>query len=157
MSSRQQKLQDEIIELSVSNDFAQAKNEWEFSSYSEASSDEDNNCLCGQDIKRLFYLRNHKNDSMALVGCVCITKFVDENLGMYCDQIGKVVDKVKTDKYYRSKDITVLQHCRNNNIINDWEFNFMKSIKSKRNLTMKQLNCVDKINKKMIEHLTIKK
>jgi hypothetical protein len=157
MAAREAKLIAGMLPMSESNDWADAKSEWEFSHTTRDDRDT-NHCLCGQAIKNLCYLTNRKNAACVLVGCVCVQKFVNEDLGTFCLNVCKYVDNVRVNESYRARDV-VLKYCYENRAITQWELNFLNSIQNKQlgKLTANQIVCLTKLNKKMILYITTKK
>lgn len=65
-----ERLKEHILPLSVSNNFYQAREEWEL--IGVEVSEEFDNCPCGQAIKEHCYIRNKRNGHKTYVGNVCI-------------------------------------------------------------------------------------
>uniref|UniRef100_A0AC34RDV8 Uncharacterized protein n=1 Tax=Panagrolaimus sp. JU765 TaxID=591449 RepID=A0AC34RDV8_9BILA len=75
MSANFSRLQKEIISRSRSNRWNDAKLEWELKFIYKSN---DETCLCGQKpISELCVLRNNENGNEAVVGNVCVKKFMD--------------------------------------------------------------------------------
>lgn len=65
----------ELISKSVSNNYFEALDEWEWL-YTVSNEDE---CLCGKTIFNLNYMENRHKGTEIIVGSVCVNKFMKEN------------------------------------------------------------------------------
>ncbi len=138
------KLQQEIISLSISKNWNEAKKEWSLNTIFF----EKENCLCGQNIYECCELVNVLNQNSCIVGNVCVNKFLE----LQSDSIFKSVKKVNSNnkKYFNNE---ALQYSFTKGWINEWELKFYKSIIDKKNLTEKQLYIKSKINKLIVDKI----
>ncbi len=139
-----QQLAREIIALSESSNWDRAKQEWKLENI--YISDEAQTCLCGHwPIKELCYLGNSKNGNEAIVGNVCVNKF----MGISSDKIFAAIKRVAKDPN-KSLNIEAIDVGFNNGWINEWESDFYIDILRKRNLTSKQADKKRQINRKFV-------
>ncbi len=140
----QQKLSREIIELSVSNNWDEAKLEWKLLRI--YMSDEQEYCLCGHyPIREVCVLLNKKNDRVTEVGNICVNKFLD----IPTDRIFTSIKRIVKD-CTKSVNAHVIEYAHDMNAINNWEREFYMDIMRKRILSTKQSNIKEKINKKLL-------
>lgn len=140
------KLTEEILKLSVSQYWDNAKLEWYFES--AYVSDDKQTCLCGHyPIVNICVIKNRENKNITEVGNCCINKF----LGI--DDANKIFISIKRLKkdIEKSMSIEVIEYLKSKNLINDFEFDFYKDIHRKRNLTDKQLEIKKRVNKKLLD------
>ena len=140
------KLTNEIIKLSDSDYWNDAKLEWEFeyAYYSE----ELETCLCGHyPIKNVCVIKNKENNKQTEVGNCCVNKFLD------IDDGNKIFISIKRLKDDLSKSMSpeVLEFMNNKKIISDFEYKFYQDTIRKRKLSDKQLGIREKINQKLLD------
>jgi hypothetical protein len=71
------RLAQEIVALSVADNWSEAKREWGLVSVFITAPDECATCLCGHSpIRELCLIRNRENGAEAIVGNVCVTRFL---------------------------------------------------------------------------------
>jgi hypothetical protein len=140
------KLTQEILKLSVSQNWDIAKNEWVF--ISAYRSDDSQVCLCGHNpIFNICVIKNKINEKSTEVGNCCINKFLD------IDDANNIFDSIKRIKadITKSMSIGALEYLKSKNIINDYEYTFYGNIINKRKLSDKQIPIKKKINVKLLE------
>lgn len=139
------KLTEEIIALSESENWAFAKNEWEFT-YAYMS-EEFQTCLCGRyPIHQICVLKNSENSNETEVGNCCVNKF----LGIEsANKIFTSVKRIKDDSS-RSMSIEVLEYLLEKKAISPSDYDFYSDIIKKRKFSYKQLEWKKRINKKLI-------
>jgi hypothetical protein len=103
--------------------------------------------LCGHSIYNICIIENLKNGNKAEVGNCCVKKFMDVDIG---DKVILSINRIKKDITKGLNKIT-LDYLYDNNIINDWEYNFSLNTKLKRRLSGKQLDIRKKINNKFLK------
>lgn len=81
------KLSKEIVELSVSNKWVEAKTEWDVIIKTESVG----HCICGQKIIHEFTIKNKHNNNRVIVGSTCVDHF--ENIEMIKQK--KKLNKIK--------------------------------------------------------------
>ena len=104
-----------IVELSEADDWDRARMEWEIEDiYIQREPD---TCLCGHyPIKELCVLRNRKNHNGAIVGNVCVKKFMK----LSSDRMFAAIKRVTLDGS-KALNAHVIEHARAKRWINDWE------------------------------------
>ncbi|MEH6354236.1 hypothetical protein [Pseudomonas sp. 3JA] len=140
-------LTEEILALSQSASWDEAKLEWTLHNIYEA--DEFETCLCGHyPIKEICVLQNKKNLNMATVGNCCVKKFI----GLPSDLIFQAVKRVRKDES-KSLNLEAINHAYTRGWINEWEYKFSINTMSKRKLSDKQLATRMKVNEKMLNNM----
>ena len=141
------KLFEEIIALSQSKNWEQAKLEWTLETI--YFGDGEDSCLCGHfPIVELCQLTNKINQNTAIVGNCCVNKF----LGLPSAQLFQALKRVRRD-ITKSFNAEAIYHARTKGWINEWEYNFYLDILRKRNLSEKQLNKKTHINEKILKFI----
>lgn len=137
-------LQQEIIALSESSIWSEAKDEWEVESIYKVS--EPQTCLCGHyPIIEICSLQNLKNGNTATVGNTCVNKF----MGLFSDKIFQAVKRIQKDNT-KSLNKEAIKYAYTKKWITDWENDFYKDTMFKRNLSLKQAKKRIIINKKIL-------
>lgn len=142
--SNKYKLIEEITSLSQSKIWLLVKLEWELDYiYFES---EPETCLCGHfPIIEVCVLRNRHNRNTAIVGNICVKKFI----GLPSDNIFQAIKRITKDEE-KSLNLETIKYAHNKNWISDKDFNFYSDIYRKRYLTSKQLNWKVKINQRVL-------
>jgi hypothetical protein len=143
MSNR---LTDEIIALSNSKDWDNAKLEWNFEyAYQNPNFQ---SCLCGHyPIKNICVIKNLKNSSKTEIGNCCVKKFLGILEG---DNFFNSIKKIKIDLSKRMhKD--VLYYLYEKKVLNQFEYEFYMDTIRKIKLSEKQLAIRVRINQKFID------
>lgn len=134
----------EIIQLSNSRTWDEAKIEWALDEIYET--DEPETCLCGHfPIIEICILKNRINGNGATVGNCCVKKFI----GLPSDKIFQAVKRIRKDGS-KSLNAEALAHARGKGWINDWEHRFYLDIMRKRILTSAQARKKAEVNEKML-------
>lgn len=139
------KLIERILNLSEAKVWQHAKREWELESVYEE--DEPDTCMCGHyPINEICLLRNKENGNSAIVGNVCVKKF----LRLPSGPIFAAVKGVKrgSRKSFNAETIN-LAHRRG--WINQWETDFYVDTMRKRKLTEKQSAKRTQVNEKILK------
>ena len=140
------KLTEEIIKLSNSDFWNEAKNEWNFE-YAYQS-EEFQTCLCGHyPIKNICVLKNKINKNETEVGNCCINKFLGIEDG---NKIFLSIKRLKED-LTKSMSPEVLEYLNKKKVLSDFDYSFYKDTIRKRKLSEKQLNIRKRINQKLID------
>jgi hypothetical protein len=140
------KLTEEILKLSDSNNWEQAKIEWTFE-YAYCS-EELQSCLCGHyPIKNICVLKNSKNTNTTEVGNCCVNKF----LGI--DDGNKIFTSIKRLKEDLSKSMSpeVLEFLHSKKVLSEYEYGFYLDTIRKRSLSHKQKEIRKRINQKFLD------
>ena len=143
-------LTNELLKLSNSQKWDDAKLEWDVIDIEKAEDPE--TCLCGHfPILEICTISNTKNKKEARVGNCCVKKFNNKS-----DKIFRAVAKVKKD-FEKSVNSETLNLALKNTWINAKEHKFYMDILRKRKLSEKQMNWKIAINKKITLRTTKRK
>ena len=133
-----------IIQLSVADTWDEAKLEW--SLFDVFKEEEPDTCFCGHyPIHENCVLLNCKNSNRAIVGNVCVKKF----LGLPSDKIFQGINRIALDNE-RSLNAEAIDHAHGKDWINDWERKFYLDTMRKRNLSGRQKEKRIQINDKVL-------
>lgn len=136
------KLTAELLKLSHSQKWDEAKLEWELVGIEKVEDAEE--CLCGHyPILEICSIKNSKTLKESRVGNCCVKKFNNKS-----DKIFRSVAKIRKNAE-KSFNAETLEWAKNIKWINDWEYKFYINILRKRNLSIKQLEIKKSINKKI--------
>lgn len=136
----QYKLSREIIKLSQSKDWIQAKLEWSLHNVWESS--EPQECICGHfPIIEICEIKNKLNGNIAEVGNSCVKKF----MGLPSNSVFRALKRVRKDisKSLNKEAIELVFHKK---LINDWERAVYLNIMRKRKLSEKQVQVKREVN-----------
>lgn len=137
-----------IIARSVSSQWQQAKHEWILDQVYRQ--DEPDTCLCGHyPIIEICVLRNRHNGNLAVVGNVCVKKF----LGLPSDLIFQALKRVAKDPDKPLNEAAV-SHAFAKQWINQWEHDFCLDTMRKRSLSDKQMAKRRQINLQLLARTT---
>jgi len=143
------KLTTELLKLSQSQKWDEAKLEWELIDIEKVEEPEE--CLCGHyPILEICSIKNNKTSNESRVGNCCVKKFNNKS-----DKIFRSVAKIRKD-VEKSVNAETLDWAFRSKWIGDWEYKFYIDILRKQNLSVKQLEKKKSINKK-IENKVSKK
>lgn len=138
------KLTAEILRLSNAANWAAAKSEWSLAEVYE--SEEPDQCLCGHfPIIEICVIWNKRNGNKAIVGNVCVSKFLD----LPSDNIFRSLKRIAKDDTL-SLSVDAINHAHAKNWMNDWEKIFSLDTRRKRNMTQKQMEKRIQINEKVL-------
>ncbi len=141
------KLTADIVALSQGDIWDIAKLEWDLSEIYQT--EEPDTCLCGHfPIIEICILKNKFNHNLATVGNCCVKKFI----GLPSDKIFQAVKRIGKDNQ-KSLNAEAIQHGKNKNWLNNWEYDFYMDIMRKRKLSSKQLQKKTQINQKFIDKM----
>jgi len=139
------KLIEEIINLSDANTWDKAKLEWHLEEVYRQ--DKPDTCLCGHfPINEICVLHNRVNGSRTEVGNVCVKKF----LGLPSDTIFQALRRIAVDDT-RAINAETIEHAFKKRWINEWEKKFYFDTMRKRKLTQRQLKKRIEINHSIIK------
>lgn len=112
------KLAREIVALSAADRWDRARLEWQIEDiYIQP---EPETCLCGHfPINELCVLRNTKNGNAAVVGNVCVKKFME----LRSDKMFDAIKRVAADET-RALNVEAIEHAFARSWINKWERDF---------------------------------
>lgn len=136
------KLTTELLKLSQSQKWDEAKLEWELIDIERVEEPEE--CLCGHyPILEICLIKNSKTNNESRVGNCCVKKFNNKS-----DKIFRSVAKIRKD-IEKSVNAETLELAIRNRWISDKEYKFYMDIIRKRNLSDKQLSWKKSINQKI--------
>jgi hypothetical protein len=94
----------ELLKSSISEDFQEAKKEWEFfDSYSIASDAESKQCICTKHIRNIFLIEHKQTKSMLMIGKDCY-KHIDKTQSEEKNkELQKKIDMKKNPEKYCNK------------------------------------------------------
>ena len=138
------KLQNSVIESSVTKDWSTAKLEWTFHRLYKQNG---KRCLCGHYIENICQIINQENGNILEVGNECINQFNNnlEKVGVGLLRLYNEGSSINTPK-------KVAEFAFKNNIINDYELGFCLNMVGKSRLNENQINLKHRINGKIITH-----
>lgn len=137
----------ELLKLSRSQNWDEAKLEWELVDIERVEDPE--TCLCGHyPILEICTIKNRKTNKNADVGNCCVKKFIDKS-----DKIFRSVAKVRKDSE-KSVNAETLDFALNKNWISPKDYGFYMNILRKRGLTEKQLSWKKSINQKIMSRIS---
>lgn len=145
-------LMERIVEMSVADNFQQAKLEWILTRIYKK---DDGECLCGHSpIINHCVLTNKLNGNETIVGSSCVQKFI----GIPTDKLFASFTMIVKDRQ-AYLGLEFIEYLHEHGVINDWEYEFLKSTFRKKFewLSDKQKDKRIQINKKVIEYMTGKK
>jgi hypothetical protein len=141
MDMSEYKLTVEIIARSEADTWEAAKNEWTLETIYEV--DEPGTCLCGHyPIIEFCVIQNRLNGGRAVVGNVCVNKF----LGLGSNRIFDCVKRIRHD-ISKSMNEDTIEYAFRKGWINKWEYGFLFDTMRKRNMSGRQLDTRIKINR----------
>jgi hypothetical protein len=138
----------ELLKLSVAMTLQAALAEWSPVGVHTADDGEEEQCLCGKyPIKEVWLIRNNRNGKQAIVGSVCVQRF----LGLPAQAICTGLQRIETD-LARSMGTAALQHFHDKGVVNNYEYRFYRETLnlSARWLTRRQLALRQQINAKVL-------
>lgn len=140
------RLTEEILALSNSQTWGKAKTEWGLVEvYRE---DDPMECLCGHyPINEICVIRNAVTGNEAIVGNVCVKKFLGLPSTTIFDAIRRIADDIS-----RALNEDAAQHAFERGWINRWERDFYLDTWRKRNLSDKQRRKRIEINERVLRN-----
>jgi hypothetical protein len=146
--SNQFRLFREIIALSVAKTWEEAKREWGLVDIHRE--DEPLTCLCGHTpIIEICLLRNRRNNNSAIVGNVCVNKF----LAIESELIFAGLRRIAEDSTKALNGAATI-HAHEKGWITDWEKTFSLDTVRKRKLSEKQQRKRAEINQRVLVRTT---
>lgn len=146
--NNQFRLIEAIFAQSVAKTWDEAKLESELKGIHRE--EEPRTCLCGHTpIIEICVLRNRSNGHSAVVGNVCVTKF----LGLESERIFSSLRRVARDQA-KALSAEAIQYAFDQRWISDWEHKFCLNTRSKRKLSAKQAVIRAEINHRVVARTT---
>lgn len=108
------RLREEIINLSKSNNWKDAKNEWIVTNTSNI--DDTDHCLCGHHIEYSYYIKNIHSNVEVVVGSTCIKRFKNKQMTDKIVELNKILckpcGKILKDKQAYKQHIKTATHIK---------------------------------------------
>lgn len=145
-----ERLKAHILPLSHSDRFEVARTEWDL--VSVEITEEFDNCPCGQEIKEHCYITNRITGQSTYVGNVCINRFIGIDTGSLFDGLKRIAKDP-----YANANLDVIEHGRKLGFIYDSEYGFLMETRRKRKLSPKQLEWKRKINRRIIQQISVQR
>ena len=140
----------ELLKLSSSQTWDEAKLEWNLIDVEKVSEEDSEVCLCGKDpIMEICTIENKLNNNTARVGNSCVKKFINKS-----DKIFRSISQVKKN-INKSLNAETISFAFEKKWINEWEKNFYLDIFRKRNISDKQKEYKTSIAKKILDKIKI--
>ena len=144
------RLIERIISLSVAVSWDEAKLEWELSRIFFAAADKPGTCLCGHfPIIECCVLRNRENGHTAIVGNVCVDKFI----GLPAEKLFRSLRRIMPDKGAALNAETV-EYAFGAGWITEWEWRFYLDTLHKRRLSARERPKRLEVNAKILDRAT---
>lgn len=139
-----------ILPLSVNKtDFNEAKKEWKLDYI--VVTENFGSCPCSQAIKEHCHLKNKLNKKTTFVGNVCVYRFIEIDARPIFRGLAKV-QKSNTAK----PNAALIEYAWEQGFLYGRnEYDFLQSIKGKRNLSEKQVNWLSFINRRIVESIVV--
>lgn len=139
-----------ILPLSVSPDFNIAKAEWTLD-YIYMTEDF-GRCPCTQQIKEHCVILNKKNGNQTHVGNVCVNRFMDID----ARSLFRGMKKIRKNQEAKPNRDLIEYALRRGFLYGDNEYEFLRNIEERRNLSERQKHWLSKINRRIIEKIVVR-
>lgn len=133
-------IEKEILTLSSSNVFTEALKEWNLI-YTTVKRGK---CICGHSIKRICIFKNTTNDNIISVGNTCYKKLTGISFNSFFD-VKNIIRK-----FYHT---TLLKYLKDNDVINEYEFDFINRLPTYKTLSKKQVEIFFDTHEKIFKFL----
>jgi hypothetical protein len=150
VSSSQEALKAHILSFSVSDVFVQACKEWKLAFIYKT--EELDHCPCGQPIKEHCEIANRYNGARTFVGNVCINRF----LRLETATLFSGLRRIQEDRTANT-NVDLIHYANERGFLYPGEFAFLLSTARKRLLSDKQLAWKEKINRRIIEQIVVRR
>ena len=150
MTPNENNLRRVMLPLSLSNIWEYAKQEWVIDHIEWLDRDEPpRTCTCEHyPIRELCFMKNRYTNHEALVGNVCVAKF----LGIDSLNIFSGLDRIRAD-VNAATNVALAEYAHGAGLIDDWELGFLVNTARKRKLSMKQGMKRYEINRRLITQI----
>ena len=150
MVKNEYKLISELLKLSYSHSWSEAKKEWGIH-YIYYLDDEPQACLCGHyPIVEVCVIKNNITGKTTEVGNCCVKKFLEiENIGYDVSLIFQAIKRI-LENISNSANLDTIFYAQQMGIWNNQNVEFYHKIYKKRNLSLKQLKYKQDLNKKLL-------
>ena len=148
--SSQESLKAHILSLSRSEVFETAVQEWRLAGV--YLTEEWDNCPCGQEIKEHCEISNRLTGQCTFVGNVCINRFVDLGTAPIFAGLKRIRDDLGANA-----NEALIAYALSKGFLYDKEPAFLRQTTRKRILSAKQLAWKEKINRRILEGIVVRK
>ena len=146
-----ERLKAHILPLSHSSTFDDARQEW--SLVGVEISEEFDSCPCGQDIKEHCHILNRINGNSTYVGNVCINRFIQIDTGNLFEGLKRIA---KDNSANANSDL--IDHAyQMGYLFDEKEYKFLQQTALKRNLSAKQIEWKQKINRRILSKTIVQR
>lgn len=143
----------EIIKLSVSQNYYDACGEWEEVGVDYAEDHEECQCLCTHPIKQLITIRNRENNREVIVGSDCICKIHNfPNASLYQPVITNLAE-LKRNFDDTKIGIKLLEYIRIRDALEEHHISFLEQMRCKRKMSAKQENYYNGLKRRVLRLL----
>lgn len=140
----------EILSMSVSQNYGEACSEWYECGMREAEPGEECSCICGHSIQLLIKIRNRKNGKEAIVGSDCIRKIEGmPATELYTSVLTNLLD-LKHDRENAKIGKQLIDFLRAKKFLEEKHLLFLDQMRCKRNISPKQELYYHGLKKKII-------
>ncbi|HSC86358.1 MAG TPA: hypothetical protein VLC09_03780 [Polyangiaceae bacterium] len=150
MSSHQEALKAHILSLSKSQVFEAACREWALAGI--YITEEFDSCPCGQDIKEHCEITNRITGAQTFVGNVCINRF----MAMETETLFAGLKRIQKDLSANANE-ALIAYANRKGYLFERELAFLLQTARKRNLSVKQVEWKEKINRRILEGIVVRK
>lgn len=151
MTHNFERLKAHILPLSVATTFDAAKREWSLE-WIEVSEEFDH-CPCGQQIKEHCYIRNNENGNKTYVGNVCVNNF----LGIDTGTVFAGLKRIAADSSANPNEDLIVLAYKAGYLYDEDEYKFLMQTRNKRSLSAKQIAWKQKINRRIVNKIVVKR
>jgi hypothetical protein len=145
------RLKEEIVARSEAPSWEEAKDEWDLVGVYFADPDEPGTCLCTHTpIIEHCVIRNRFNGCEAVVGNVCVTRF----LGIDADAIFRSLRRIVEDPL-NALSAVALGYVIGRNWLNPWEVQFYRDTYRRRKPSERVLAKRAEINRAILNHVRL--
>jgi hypothetical protein len=153
MSHYNEILHREIINLSVSRIWEEAKLEWELESIYFVEIEQGRTCLCTYEpICEICVLQNKLNNQQAEIGNVCVKNFVGIDSGIVFNGVRRIKKDVDKGLNPSACDLFLQK-----GLITQWEYGFLVDTFRKRYLSGRQADKRREINQRVLANVLKKR
>ncbi|WP_334191181.1 hypothetical protein DOP62_14155 (plasmid) [Synechococcus elongatus PCC 11801] len=150
MTHNFERLKAHILPLSCSQDFNQAKKEWDLISI-EISKEYDF-CPCGKEIKEHCYIKNKRTGHTTYVGNVCVNRFI----GIKTNSLFAGLKRIAEDNTKSPSEALIL-YAYNSGYLYEGEYEFLMAVRLKKTLSANQIAWRRKINRRILNQIVVQK
>jgi hypothetical protein len=152
--SNQLLLTQRIIRLSEADTWAEAVLEWGLDRIEVAEAYGDAQCLCTHDIKEMCWIRNRLNGNEALVGNVCISRFMKHIASP--ELVFEGLARIHADEN-AAMNSALIRYANRKGWLTSWELEFLTDTRLVRSMSAAQFAKRRQINLKVRDLIAAKR